>query len=116
MRKFLVTSFILKLPMLVMPPVMALVMANAALASSIITIAVPDQTPSIVSAGKVAAAPVEMTPDAVSADDTKILAIGNSVIAVGPDAIPPSHEEVSSITEKVEWLTGDAPLPLRIGN
>ena len=108
MRKFLVTSFILKLSVLVM--------ANAASASSILTITVPDQTPSIVSAGKVAAAPVETTPDTVSADDTKTLAIGNSVIAVGPDAIAPSHEEVSSIAEEAEWLTDNAPLPLRGGN
>lgn len=108
MVRFPVASFITKL--------LLLVMASAASASSIITIAVPDQTPSIVSAGQVAAAPVEMTPDTVSADDTKILAIGNSVIAIGPDAIPPSHEEVSSIAEQAEWLTDDAPLPLRGGN
>lgn len=108
MNKIFITGFISKLSLLVM--------ANAASASSIIAVTVPDQTPSIITAGEAAAAPVEMTPDAVSADDTQIIAIGNSVVAVGPDAIPPSREEVSSIAERAEWLTEDAPLPLRGGN
>lgn len=115
MRKIFVTSIVSKLSLLIM--------AASAFASSIVTVGVPDQTPSIISVGEMEAAQIEASPEAVSAKETEIIAIGNSIIAVGPDAIPPSYEEVGAITEiaddavsQAEWLATDAPLPLRISD
>lgn len=112
MRKVFVAGLILKLSLFVM--------TNSALASSFFTVGVPEQTPSIINAGEAAAAAIEVSPDSVTADDTEILAIGKSVIAVGPDAIPPSQEKVAATAELAEeagpqadWLTDDASLPLR---
>ena len=115
MRKIFIASLISKLSLLMM--------ATGASASSIITMAVPDQTPSIISAGEKEAVSVETAPGALSADDTEIIAIGHSIVAIGPDAIPPSHEEVGAIPEmaeeaqpQAEWLATDAPLSLRISD
>lgn len=112
MRKVFVAGLISKLSLLLM--------ANGASASSFITAGVPDQTPSIISAGEATAAAIEIPPEAVTADDTKIIAIGKSIIAVGPDAIPPSQEKVAATAElaeeaapQAEWLTDDASLSLR---
>jgi hypothetical protein len=90
-------------------------------ASSILSVAAPQATPSIVSAGDAAPAPVEATPVAAQADNEEILAIGNSVVAVGADAIPPSREEVASIAEPAAgeepaptgWLADDSAPALR---
>ena len=86
-------------------------------ASSIITLGVPGQTPSIITAGEAQAAPVEAPATAITAEDTDIITIGNSVVAVGADAIPPSREEVASVSETTEtepeWMAEDAALPLR---
>ena len=78
-------------------------LAATAAASSIVAVAPPQATPSIVSMGEATPAPVEAKPATETAeigdDDTEILAIGNSVVAIGADAIPPSHEEVAAIAE-----------------
>lgn len=112
MHKVFVTGLMLKLSLLVT--------GNSALASSIVTIGVPDQTSSFITVGQARAAAIEVPPETVIADDTDILAIGNSVLAVGPDAIPPSPEKVAAIAEaapetepQAEWLADDASLPLR---
>ena len=112
MRKVFVAGLMLNLSLFVM--------VNGALASSIITIGVPDQTPSFITVGQATAAAIEVSPEAAIADDTDILAIGNSVLAVGPDAIPPSPEKTAAIAEaaqetepQAEWLADDASLPLR---
>lgn len=115
MRKIFAASLISKLSLLVM--------TTGASTSSIITMALPDQTPSIISAGETEAVPLETAPGALSADDTEIIAISHSIVAVGPDAIPPSHEEVGAIDKpaeqaepQAEWLATDAPLSLRISD
>lgn len=112
MRKILVPGLVSMLPLLAAS-------ANSS-ASSIITLGVPGQTPSIITAGEAQAAPVEAPATAITAEDTEILAIGDSIIAVGPDAIPPSREEVASVTETTEaepeWMAEDAVLPLRLGD
>lgn len=115
MRKILVPGFASMLPLLVAS-------ANSS-ASSIITLGVPGQTPSIITAGEAQAAPVEAPTAAVTAEDTDIITIGNSVVAIGVAAIPPSREEVASVSETTEaepdepeWMAEDAALPLRLGN
>lgn len=94
-------------------------LAAAAAASSIVTIAPPQATPSIVSMGEATPAPIEAKPATETAkagdDDAEILAIGNSLVAIGADAIPPSREEVAAIAEPEAptlpgWLAdGSAP-------
>lgn len=115
MRKIFAAGLISKLSLLMM--------TAEASTSSIITMAVPDQTPSIISAGEKENILVEVVPETVDADDAQIIAIGNSIVAVGPDAIPPSHEAVGAIAEpeeqaepQAEWLADNAPLSLRSGN
>jgi len=104
-------------------PLFGLALPGAA--SSIVTVAPPQATPSIVSVGEAAPAPVEAKP-AAGADEggTEILAIGNSVVAIGAEAIPPSHEEVAAIGEAAPepevpalpgWLAGDGAPALRGG-
>ena len=111
MRRVLVPGLVAALPLLGA--------AGAVTASSIVAVPLPDATPSIMMAGEPQAAPVEVQA-ADPAADTEILAIGNSVVAVGADAIPPSREEVSAIDEPAAtatpgWMAADAPLPLRGG-
>lgn len=109
MRRVLVPGLLSALPLLGA--------AGAAAASSILVAPLPQTTPSIMAAGEPQAAPVEVKA-ADPAADTEILAIGNSVVAVGADAIPPSREEVAAIETAPalpDWLTADAPLPLRGG-
>ena len=87
-------------------------------ASSIVTVAPPQATPSIVSMGEATPAPIVADADAGEAD---ILAIGNSIVAAGADAIPLSHEEVASIAEPAAdeapalpgWLADDSTPSLR---
>ncbi len=96
-------------------------LAASAAASSIVTIAPPQATPSILSAGEAAPAPIEATPVAAAdKGESEILAIGNSVLAVGADAIPPSREEVAAIAAPPAeepalpgWLTDDSAPSLR---
>jgi len=104
-------------------------LAAAGTASSFVTVAPPQATPSIVSAGEAPPAPVEATPvsanaaetDGAEAGDDELLAIGNSLVAVGADAIPPSHEEVAAIAETAAdeapalpgWLADDSAPALR---
>lgn len=99
-------------------------LAAATAASSFIAVAPPQETPSIVSVGEAAPAPIEATPVTASNEsETEILAIGNSVVAIGADAIPPSREEVASINEAAEpeapalpaWLADDSAPALRGG-
>jgi len=112
MRKILVPGFVSMLPLLAV--------SASSSASSIITLGLPDQTPSLISAGEAQAAPVEAPADAITAEDTDIISIGNSVVAIGADAIPPSREEVASVSETTEaepeWMAEDAALPLRLGD
>ena len=106
MRRVLVPGLLSALPLF----------GGAAAASSILVVPLPQTTPSIMTAGEPQAAPVEVKA-ADPAADTEILTIGNSVVAVGADAIPPSPEEVSAIGAPAapDWLAADAPLPLRGG-
>jgi hypothetical protein len=108
MRRILVPGLVSALPLLGA--------AGVAASSSILVVPMPDATPSIMTAGEPLAAPVEAHPVDPAAD-SEILAIGNSVVAVGADAIPPSPEEVSAISAPAtpDWLAADAPLPLRGG-
>ena len=111
MRRVLVSGLLSALPLLGA--------AGAVAASSIIVVPLPQTTPSIMTAGEPQPAPVEVKA-ADPAADTEILAIGNSVVAVGADAIPPSREEVAAIetapaTAEPDWMSADAPLPLRGG-
>ena len=115
MRKILIPGLVSMLPLLAAS-------ANSS-ASSIITLGVPGQTPSIITAGETQAASVEAPATAITAEDTDIITIGNSVIAVGADAIPPSREEVASVSvtteaepDEPEWMAEDAALPLRLGD
>lgn len=115
MRRILVPGFVSMLPLLAA--------SASSPASSIITLGMPGQTPSIITAGEPQATPVEPPATAITAEDTEILTIGDSVIAVGPDAIPPSQEEVASVTgtteaepDRPEWMAEDAALPLRLGD
>jgi len=102
-------------------PLLGLALPGAA--SSIVTVAPPQATPSIVSLGEAAPAPIEATAVANAAEGgTEILAIGNSVVAIGADAIPPSREEVAAIAEPAAaepalpgWLADDGAPPLRGG-
>ena len=95
-------------------------LAAAGTASSIISVAPPQATPSIVGAGQATPAPIEAKPVSAKADE-EILAIGNSVVAVGADAIPPSHEEVAAIPEPAAeeapalpgWVADDSAPALR---
>lgn len=94
-------------------------LAAAGTASSIISVAPPQETPSIVGMGEAALAPLEARPVAETGD-TDILAIGNSVVAVGADAIPPSREAVAAIPAPEApalpgWLADDGAPPLRGG-
>ena len=96
-------------------------LAAADAASSIVAVAPPQATPSIVSMGEAAPAPVEAIPVAdAKTGETEILAIGNSVVAIGADAIPPSREEVAAIAEPSAeepalpgWLADDSAPALR---
>lgn len=115
MRKVSVASFVSILPLLAG--------TTGISASSIISVGLPDQTPSIISAGEVQAEPVEAPATAVLAADNDLITIGNSIVAIGADAIPPSQEEVASVSEtteaepdRPEWLAEDAALPLRLGD
>lgn len=103
-------------------------LAAVAGASSFVTIAPPQATPSIVSMGEAAPAPIEAKPATETAEaqdgDTEILAIGNSVVAIGADAIPPSREEVAAIPPPATepeapalpgWLSDDSAPALRGG-
>lgn len=102
-------------------PLFGLVLPGAA--SSIVTVMPPQATPSIVSLGEAAPAPIEAKPAADAGEGgTEVLAIGNSVVAIGADAIPPSREEVAAITEPAAqepslpgWLAEDGALALRGG-
>ena len=104
-------------------------LAATGAASSIVVLTPPEATPSILTAGEATPAPVEAKPMAPSEEaqdgGTEILAIGNSVVAIGADAIPPSHEEVAAIGETAPaepetpalpgWLSDDGAPALRGG-
>lgn len=115
MRKILVPGLISMLPLLAV--------AAEGAASSIITLPAPEATPSIVAVGEAEARAVEAHPVDPGAGGTEILAIGQSVVAVGADAIPPSREEVAAIGETAEpeapalpgWLADDGAPALRGG-
>lgn len=104
-----------------MLPLLAVAAEGAA--SSIITLPAPEATPSIVAVGEAEARAVEAHPVDPAAGGTEILAIGQSVVAVGADAIPPSREEVAAIGETAEpeapalpgWLADDGAPALRGG-
>ena len=76
MRRILVPGFVAMLPLLAA--------SASSPASSIITLGMPGQTPSIITAGEPQATPVEPPATAITAEDTEILTIGDSVIAVIP--------------------------------
>ena len=91
----------------------------AAAASSIVSVAPPQATPSIVTAGEAAPAPIEAKPVTEAADE-EILAIGNSLVAVGAEAIPPSHEAVAAVPAPAAeepalpgWIADDSAPALR---
>ena len=115
MRKILVPGLVSMLPLLAV--------AAEGAASSIITLPAPEATPSIMAAGEAEARAVEAHPVDSAAGGTEILAIGQSVVAVGADAIPPSREEVAAIGETAEpeapalpgWLADDGAPALRGG-
>ncbi len=115
MRKILVPGLVSMLPLLAV--------AAEGAASSIITLPAPEATPSIVAVGEAEARAVEAHPVDPAAGGTEILAIGQSVVAVGADAIPPSREEVAAIGETAEpeapalpgWLADDGAPALRGG-
>ena len=115
MRKILVPGLVSMLPLLAV--------AAEGAASSIITLPAPEATPSIVAVGEAEARAVEAHPVDPAAGGTEILAIGQSVVAVGADAIPPSREEVAAIGERAEpeapalpgWLADDGAPALRGG-
>lgn len=101
-------------------------LAAGAVAASIVSVAPPQETPSILSVGEAAPAPIEARPvETAGAQDggTEILAIGNSVVAIGAEAIPPSREEVAAIGETADpeapalpgWLADDGAPALRGG-
>lgn len=107
-------------------PLLGLALPGAA--SSIVTVAPPQATPSIVSVGEAVPAPIEAKPvaEAAAADEggTEILAIGHSVVAIGADAIPLSREEVAAIDNAAPepeaptlpgWLAEDGAPALRGG-
>lgn len=116
MRKILVPGLVSMLPLLAA--------AAEGAASSIITLPAPEATPSIMAAGEAEARAVEAHPVDPAAGGTEILAIGQSVVAVGADAIPPSREAVAAIggeTAEPEapalpgWLADDDAPALRGG-
>lgn len=113
MRRILVPGLVSALPLLGV--------AGVAGASSIVAISAPEATPSIMPAGEAAPAPVEARPVAAASGGTDVLAIGNSVVAIGADAIPPSREAVASIEEEAPgpelpaWLSDDGAPALRGG-
>lgn len=94
--------------------------ATAMPAAAVTPAPVAVETPSILVVGEAVAAPVGARHEATASDGTQMLAIGNSVLAIGADAIPPAQEAVASIggeadAQEPDWMAPDAPLSLRGG-
>lgn len=94
-----------------------------AVASSFVAPLPPAANPSVITLGEAEPAPVEALPASANAPEAEeqIYTIGDSVIAMGADAIPTGDETVAAIPtedeapQKPDWLAEPVPLVIRGG-